>query len=257
MSDQIKQLSSDARRAIAARDWSAVNGAALSILSIQKNNAEGLYLLGLSQTAGSQGQQAIQSFSDCLGVDSERYDAAVELATLHWLSANHQSATDLLDSYQSKLANSPKYLFLAAETYSKLGLHGKAWPLYQLADRLQPGTDSLQAAMAACATRVGEIEAAKAIYTNLLLKNPDHQRNHYELSRLITAADDTHVKQMKSVLERTVLSRQKIFSSTTRWASSLRILGNGRRHSNTTVRAVMPLPASALPPAIRSARTWN
>ena len=39
----------------------------------------------------------------------------------------------------------------------------------------------------------------------MIVRHPNHQRNHYELSRLGRAADDSHIDQMKTVLRETGL----------------------------------------------------
>jgi hypothetical protein len=47
------------------------------------------------------------------------------------------------------------------------------------------------------------------MYRRLLRKSPNHQRNHYELSRIEKATDTTHIDQMKAVLRSTNLPPDK------------------------------------------------
>ncbi len=149
------------------------------------------------------------AFSKAISLNAGRYDAAIELAHQYALAMRHREALDLLKRYESRLLNSPLYLDMAASTYTLLGLHASAWPLYQQANELQPGLDQFQARLAACAVYLGKIKEAKAIYLRLLERHPHHQKNHYELSRLETAKDSSHVEQMQEVLKATRLPPEK------------------------------------------------
>jgi tetratricopeptide (TPR) repeat protein len=107
----------------------------------------------------------------------------------------------LLAKYEGKLDNSPMYLDLAGTVYTEIGMPQKAWPLYEKATTLQPGVDLFQANLAASGVYLGKIDEAREIYLSLLKRFPNHRRNHYHLSRLGKAKDDTHVKQMKDILD--------------------------------------------------------
>ena len=151
-------------------------------------------------------------FSKAISLDAGRYDAAIELANQYAILLRHGDTLSLLKRYESRLGNSPVYLDMAANIYSRLGLHASAWPLYQKANELQPGIDMFQANLAACAVYLGKIREAKDIYIKLLERHPTHQRNHYQLSRLERAKDSSHVEQMQTILEAAGLpAKQNIF----------------------------------------------
>jgi len=134
------------------------------------------------------------------------------LANQYAILLRHGDTLNLLKRYESRLGNSPVYLDMAANIYSRLGLHNSAWPLYQKANDLQPGIDMFQANLAACAVYLGKITEAKDIYLELLKQHPKHQRNHYQLSRLERVKDSSHVEQMQKILEATGLpAEQNIF----------------------------------------------
>jgi len=197
----VQRASLTARRAVKAKDWTQVRECAREILNRQKNNAEGRFLLGLAEKASNRREQAIKAFSTAIDLDATRYDAAVELAELYLYRSRFGEAVALLQKIESLMDNSPLYLDKAATIYTNVGLPERAWPLYKKANELQPGVDLLRAHMAACNVYVGKIDEAKNIYADLLQKHPDHQRNHYELSRLGRATDMAHVEQMKQVLQ--------------------------------------------------------
>jgi tetratricopeptide (TPR) repeat protein len=203
VSNYVQQVSSAARRAVQAKDWAQVRACAREILNRQRNSAEGRFLLGLAEKASNRIEQAIKAFETAVSLDKGRYDAAVELAGQYLRSHRYGEAVDLLTQFEPLMDNSPLYLDMAATIYSKVGLPERGWPLCKRANELQPGVDSLQANLAACSVYVGKIDEAKEIYSDLLERAPNHQRNHYELSRLGRAKDDAHVEQMKAVLSTT------------------------------------------------------
>ena len=205
----LSQLSANARRAVQAGDWATVNAFASRIKKQDKKNPEGYFLSGLVEKATARSNQAIFAFSKAINLDAGRYDAAIELANQYAILMRHGEAMALLKRYEPLLANSPLYLDMAASIYSRLGLHARAWPLYQKANELQPGLDQFQANLAACAAYQGNIREAKDIYLGLLKRYPNHQRNHYELSRLEKAKDASHVEQMQDVLNTTRLLPEK------------------------------------------------
>lgn len=209
MNSSIQQLSAAARQAARRKDWRHVKVCAQEIIGRSRNHAEGYFLLGLFEKASNRVSQAEKAFSRAISLDEGRYDAAVELAGLYLRLHRHGEAVSLLQEYESLMDNSPVYLDMAGTIYTNAGVPEKGWPLYKKANELQPGVSSLRANLAACSVYVGKIDEAKDIYRSLLEKTPDHQRNHYELSRLERAQDSKHVEQMKSVLEAKRLPPEK------------------------------------------------
>ncbi len=170
------------------------------ILSRSRREAEGFFLLGLVEKASEHPKKAVEAFETVLQLDENRYDAAVELASQYSMGRRNGEVLALLSRYEAALHNSPKYLDMAGTVYTEIGMAERAWPLYQKACELQPEIDLFQANLASCAVFVGEIEIARKAYEGLLSKNPNHQRNHYQLARLSRASDTEHVEQMEQVL---------------------------------------------------------
>lgn len=196
------RLSAVARQAATRKDWATVHQAARTILQQNRKNPEGWFLSGLAEKAAGRLNPAMSAMAKALRLDRRRYDAAVELAELQVQALQHRKAVDLLEEATPLLSNSPLYLDRAARVFSRLGLHAKASPLLQRAVELQPGAQSLRANLAANSVLVGELEQATELYRELLRQNPQHQRNHYELSRLVRAEDRVHVDRMLDILNR-------------------------------------------------------
>jgi tetratricopeptide (TPR) repeat protein len=203
--DAAARLSHAARRAVGARDWPTVGRCAREVLRLDRRSAEGWFLSGLAEKAAGNLQKAADALSRALHYDDGRYDAAVELAAIHSAGVRNADAKALLDRYEADLSNSPYYLHMAATTWTHMGMHARAWPLFRSADALQPGVEKFQASLAACAVLMGRIDEAKSLYLGLLKKHPSHQRNHYELARLERARDRSHIDQMIDVLDETRL----------------------------------------------------
>lgn len=202
MAAETTQLSNAARQAVAAKDWARVNSCAMEISRRAPDNAEGPFLFGLVQKAAQQPEAAARFFQLALSKSDERYDAAVELASQYLLLNRYGEVRELLERYQRKLQSSPLYLDMAGQAYFAMGHYEQAWPLYEKACMLQPDIEVFQAHKAYCAVYLGDIDAAKSIYRNLLKRHPKHQQTHYELSQLDRARDDRHIKQMLKVLKK-------------------------------------------------------
>jgi tetratricopeptide (TPR) repeat protein len=209
VNNYLQKGSMTARKAVRAKDWATVRACAKEIIGRQRDSAEGHFLQGLAEKAANRPEQAIKSFSRALGFDADRYDAAVEMAAQYLRFHRYGDAAELLGQYETYLENSPVYLDMAGTIYTNIGLPEKGWPLYRKANELQPGIPILQENFAACNVYVGKIDEAKAIYRALLEKAPDHQRNHYELSRLGRAMDGEHVEQMLTIVEEKKLRPEK------------------------------------------------
>jgi tetratricopeptide (TPR) repeat protein len=201
--NEINTLSMRARQATLAEDWATVDACARQILARDASNTEGLYLSGLVYKASQRPVIAAECFEKAITGNPERYDAAIELATQYSVMRRNGDAAALIERYEDRLGNSPVYLNMAGTTYTEVGLNERAWPLFKKAIELQPGVDLFQANLAAAGVYLGKIEEAKQIYHALLERFPNHRRNHYLLSRLGKATDDTHVQQMKQVLANT------------------------------------------------------
>jgi tetratricopeptide (TPR) repeat protein len=209
MSQTSAEFSATARKAAQSKDWVTVSACAGEILRLDGANPEGFFLAGLVEKAARQPHKAAQAFARALALDSRRYDAAIELASLYSVTGRHAEAYALLQDHEPRLSNSPRYLDMAGLAYSAIGLHERALPLHRKANELQPGIPVFQANLAACDVYLGNIEEAKYLYRLLLERVPTHQRNHYQLACLERARDSSHVEQMKSVLRSTNLPPER------------------------------------------------
>lgn len=196
MNENIDKLSQAGRIAIQRQDWAKVSQSAIGILNLDQNNAEGFFLAGIVERVAGRLGNAIRYFEAALNSDSQRYDAAVELANQYSRSRRNGHAASILKKYEDALSASSVYSDLAGSVYSDIGMPERAYPLYKQAVELQPNVDLFQANLASCSVFLGKIDEAKVIYESLLQRFPNHQRNHYQLSRLAKARDDKHISQM-------------------------------------------------------------
>lgn len=203
---EIQQLSTYGRTAWRQGDWATVDRCGNEILHIDNENAEGWFFRGLAFRAAEKPRFAAEAFEKAIELDPIRYDAAIELAGLHSMGRRGAEAAELIGRYEDSLENSPKYLDMAGVVYSEIGMPERAWPLFEKANKLQPGVAPLMGNLAACAVFLGKMDVAKDTYKELLRRFPNHQHNHYQLARIQRATDDAHIKQMQGVLDATRLS---------------------------------------------------
>ncbi len=200
MANSVQHIGRAARSAAEQKNWPQVKVLARDILSRRRDSAEGYFLLGLAESAADRHEQAMRAFTRAISLDDSRYDAAAELASLHMRKNQCGIAVKLIEQYETLMADSPRYLDIAATIYTDAGLPERGWPLYQRANELQPDVSSLLAKFAACSVYVGKIGEAQEIYSELLAKAPGHQRNHYELSKLSRAKDTEHIEVIRGLL---------------------------------------------------------
>lgn len=201
MDARITQLSSVARQAIARRDVRVLQDSYQQILRIDKLNAEGHFLKGIFFKVQKQQAEAITAYEQALKTDAGRYDAAVELAELLLPLQENARIVKLLEASESAMQGSPYYLNLSGEIYTRIGLHDAAWPLFKAANLIQKDAAKIETNLAGSAAKVGEIETARHYYLKRLAEMPEHQRNHFELSRLKKATDTQHIHQMEGLLK--------------------------------------------------------
>ncbi|WP_334048122.1 tetratricopeptide repeat-containing sulfotransferase family protein [Alteromonas gracilis] len=209
MNSEIERLSQLARIAIEKQDWQKVAASAHAILTLDAKSAEGHFFAGVVERVSQRTAYAVRHFNAVLEADTSRYDAAIELANQYSIQRLNGKALSVINEYKDRLSTSSYYLNLAGAVLNDIGLPKEAYPMFKRAVELQPTVDLFQANLASCAVYLGKIDEAKAIYNALLTRFPDHQRNHYQLSRLEKAKDDKHINAMLRVLERTQLPPEK------------------------------------------------
>lgn len=195
------RLSKIGRMAAQKNDWGTVFTSAQGLIRRNNLSPEGFFLLGLAEKAVRQPSKSIDAFEKCLALDESRFDAGIELASQYYICLKNDEAIALLEKYKGMLADSPWYLDMAGTIYNTMGKPLQSAPLFEMAVKLQPDAAFFLTHLAAAYVFLGEIEKAKTIYKNLLLKNPNHQRNHFYLARLETATNSNHVDQMKAILK--------------------------------------------------------
>lgn len=200
--DGVQMIATAGRQAAAARDWRRVNACGLEVRRLAPKDPEGPFLLGLASKNAGHFHQAVENFREVISLDSGRYDAAIELAFQYVLLNRLGDAKALLDEYRVNLDNSPIYLNMAGESYTRLNLNADALPLFERACQLQPEVEIFNMNLANCAVSVGQVDKAKTIYKGLLRRNPSHRRNHYGLANLERARNDRHIKKMLKLLRK-------------------------------------------------------
>lgn len=201
MSNELNQLLNAGQQALSQQDWPTVEQVNAQLQKNFSNIANAHYFSGLASRVKSQVPEALESFKQALKLDPQRYDIGVELANMYSISRQNGLAAKLLEQYVPKLHDSPRFLDLAGTIYTEIGLSELALPLFKRACELQPDAQIFKANLATCAIFLGDIELGEKLYKELLALNPDHRKNHYQLSRLKKAKDTEHLEQMLDVIK--------------------------------------------------------
>ena len=201
MKNQLHRLIGDARQAIQTKNWRQAQHLCREIIQIFPDNAEGHFIYGIASKASGDIETAISQFKKSLALEENRYDAAIELANLYFIQQKHDQSLLLLEQYESHISKNPTLLDMAGVTFERLGLHERALRCFAAACDLQPTTPIFQEHLASSKVNNGDVDEAISIYEALLKKYPRHQRNHYELSRIRQAKDESHILEMKALAE--------------------------------------------------------
>lgn len=202
-------LSQRARMFASKGQWDQVFAIASEMQSAFPTLSEGFFMGGLSCKRMRQLPRAQVLFEQTLRIDTNRYDAAIELAEIYYQIGKFSHSVELLDKYQGSLNNSSYYLVNAASIYTRLGLHQGAWQLLSKANDVQPNTDKILAALADASVLLGRTDIAVPIYRRLIDKYPDYHKHHYEYSKLSKAQDWSHVDEMKRIISSKGLPDEK------------------------------------------------
>lgn len=197
----LNEYSRYARMLVGQRNWKDAKNVAKQMQQHFGESAEGFFIGGLTAKNSGQFTAALEQFETALVLDDSRYDAAVELSELHFIENRFTESVKLLNDYEAKLNSSSYYLLMASKVFTGLGLHERAWQTLNLANRVQPNTDSIVSRLAECAVLLGRIDVAEPIYKRLITKYPHYQKHHYDYSKLKRVTDDAHVQQMKQLLQ--------------------------------------------------------
>ena len=124
-------ISEIAKKAIARRDWQTLDFAASKLCHEYPNEPETFFITGVLARARGQYDEAQRSFERGLTLAPERYDLAVELASVYGRMLRHGEAFTLLDKATPLLCGSPLYSDMAGSVLISLGMPDRALPLAQ------------------------------------------------------------------------------------------------------------------------------
>lgn len=237
MSQAIEELRATAGRLLANNDLRGASGLADRMRRSFPTLPDGWYLQGVIEKRAGRAEDSAAAFEKALSRDDSRFDIGIELAYQHLVLNRYREARALIDRYGKSIGAHPVYLDMAGQICSTMGLHRDAWPFFEQALAAAPDAEAIRMHAAACAVVVGETDKARALYESILQQNPSHQRAHYELSRIGRAVDDSHIRQMLDILNRSTAPPErniflyyalaKEYEDLERWQDSFECLEHG------------------------------
>lgn len=201
MTSRVTSLLNTAKLELSQGRWEKIGAIAKELVVDYPKAIDGHYLMGKVAQRENRLNDAAIHLSNALSIDSSRYDIAIDLAECHVQILENDKALELINQYSDTIANSPRHLTNAGSCLVNMGLTEKAVPLYERALQLQPDITLFKSNLANAMEFMGDFERATKLYKELIEQNPHHRYNHYQISRLKTAKNHDHIKNMLATLE--------------------------------------------------------
>jgi tetratricopeptide (TPR) repeat protein len=141
---------------------------ALSLLTDdQRQQFQYLFVEGIKQRTLGNTEEAIKIFSRCLEMDPYSSSSLYEIANIHLLKGDFQSAMMMLEKAVSLSPNNQYYLVLLAKVYQQNKLYEKAADSFKLLAELAPDDTEYPIFRAEMLNVAGKSEEALACYNEL------------------------------------------------------------------------------------------
>jgi tetratricopeptide (TPR) repeat protein len=141
---------------------------ALSLLTEdQRQQFQYLFVEGIKQRTIGNSEEAIKIFSRCLEMDPFSSSSLYEIANIHLVRGDFQSAMMMLEKAVSLNPNNQYYLILLAKIYQQNKLYEKAADSFNLLAELEPDNTEYPIFRAEMLNVAGKPEEALACYNEL------------------------------------------------------------------------------------------
>lgn len=141
---------------------------ALSLLTEdQRQQFQYLFVEGIKQRTIGNSEEAIKIFSRCLEMDPYSSSSLYEIANIHLVRGDFQSAMMMLEKAVSLNPNNQYYLILLAKIYQQNKLYEKAADSFNLLAELEPDNTEYPIFRAEMLNVAGKPEEALACYNEL------------------------------------------------------------------------------------------
>ncbi|MEW5250188.1 tetratricopeptide repeat-containing sulfotransferase family protein [Microbulbifer sp. 2201CG32-9] len=168
---------------------------------IPGQDPESDFYLGLANLFLGNIDTAENLFQKTTQHDANRYDATLFLARCKL----EQRRNDLAFAFAkgcSVPVEDPYFLDMAGTVFSHVGRPDIALPYLEKASTIDSSSTSVLSNFAICNLHLGNIDTARTLFSKIITQEPHNQRCHWQLSKITTATDYSHIKNMKGIIQK-------------------------------------------------------
>ncbi|MCJ9430284.1 tetratricopeptide repeat-containing sulfotransferase family protein [Kordiimonas marina] len=180
-------------------DFREAGGCCTLVLRHYPRAKEAHFLVGLIGVESGDWSTAQHAFKNVVSLDENHAAAWAQLARAFVTTGQMANADKALEKAVALNSGDPLVHEVLATVYSLLGHQEEALKWYDRARQIS-GSAYFDLGRAKCLTFLGRMDEARTALEAVLADKPDAAQAHWMLSRLGSAKDDSHVKEMAKLL---------------------------------------------------------
>jgi len=196
-------LHQQAQQALTLKDYALAHQHLLALLAIDKDFADGYFLLAMIASDHHNNLGAIELIKKANSLTPNNSEYLAQLARLYVLENQHPQALVHASEAIKQSITSATVLDTLGVVYSKLGRHADALPLFEQAIAIAPNHGQYHYHYGASLKFCGHFSKARQAYEQTIVLDPQHVKAHSALSSLGGIdAKDNHIARLVAQFQR-------------------------------------------------------
>jgi tetratricopeptide (TPR) repeat protein len=200
--EQLEQLLKQGFSALSRGQLEQAGNLCQQLLKIKPDLVQGHFLVGLVGLESKQRKTAFSAFQSVVKLDPDHVAAWAQLAKLYMSEGQVKRADAALRETQRIKTQDPLVLDLIGTTLSLMGEYGAAQAFYGRANTIRPGHPPFMINLANNLVYFGDTQGSEKILEEVIRIQPNSPQAHWALSSSGKARDDSHIEEMRELLER-------------------------------------------------------
>lgn len=211
MTSIISTLHKKAQRALNDGQFQQAHRYIMLIFQEDQSFADGYFLMGMIASAHNNVNKAIKLIEQATKLESSNSEYYAQLAKHYALIEEHVKAQEAIVEAISIGSESALTFDTLGVSYSKIGLHQAAIPLYKEAVNRAPNNENFHYNLAISQTFVGDFQGARESHQRVLELNPNSYKSYAALSSLsFSNKPDNYIKNLASIYKNLVNAEDKL-----------------------------------------------
>ena len=199
---KLKSLLDEGFAALSRGDVETAGARCREALALQPDLVPGHFLVGLVALEARDRRTAFSAFQSVVSLDDNHAAAWAQLAKLYMSEGQVNLADAALRETRRIKPTDPTVLDLIGTTLSLMGEYGLAQVFYQQANAGKPDFPPFMQNLANNLVYHGDTEGSDAIFKRIVTLQANSPQAHWALSGSTKAKDDSHIREMQSMLQR-------------------------------------------------------